>query len=73
MKNKELSNLGIKELKEILIKERDNLAKLKLSHAVSPIENPKKITYTRKKIARILTNMKFHPGKQLVIQLFLFL
>jgi len=59
MKNKELSNLGIKELKEILIKERDNLAKLKLSHAVSPIENPKKITYTRKKIARILTNMKF--------------
>ena len=51
MKNKELSNLGIKELKEILIKERDNLAKLKLSHAVSPIENPKKITYTRKKIA----------------------
>jgi len=58
MKNKELSNLGIKELKDLLIKEKDSLAKLRLSHAVSPIENPKKITYTRKKIARILTNMK---------------
>lgn len=58
MKNKELSNLGIKELKDLLLKEKDTLAKLKLSHAVSPIENPKKITYIRKKIARILTNMK---------------
>ena len=58
MKNKELNNLGFKELDNLLIKERDNLAKLKLSHAVSPIENPKKITYSRKKIARILTNIK---------------
>ena len=67
MKNKELSNLGIKELKDLLIKEKDSLAKLRLSHAVSPIENPKKITYTRKKIARILTNMKV---KEIVNYLF---
>ena len=58
MKNKELSNLGIKELKDLLIKEKDSLSKLRLMHAGAPIENPKKITYTRKKIARILTNMK---------------
>ena len=58
MKNKELQKLGIKELKELLIKEKNSLVKLKLSHSVSPIENPKKITYTRKKIARILTSIK---------------
>ena len=58
MKNKELKNMGIKELGDLLIKEKDNLLKLKLSHAVSPIENPKKITHTRKKIAQILTNIK---------------
>ena len=34
MKNKELSNLGIKELKDLLLKEKDTLAKLKLSHAM---------------------------------------
>ena len=67
MKNKELNNLGIKELIEILNKERDNLVKMKLGHSVSPIENPKKITYTRKIIARILTHIKLKEGKDIKV------
>ena len=43
------------ELKDLLIAERDKLKKMKMSHAVSPLENPMQIKYARKTIARIMT------------------
>ena len=46
-----------KELLEMLISEKEKLSKMKMSHEVSPLENPKLITSTRKVVARIRTEL----------------
>ena len=45
------------ELLEMLTSEKEKLAKMKMSHEISPLENPKLITFTRKVIARIKTEI----------------
>ena len=45
------------ELLDILVSEKEKLAKMKMNHEVSPLENPKLITVTRKVIARIMTEL----------------
>jgi large subunit ribosomal protein L29 len=55
MKSSELSTLSVEELNQRLLSERENLQKQKFAHAISPIENPMKISKTKKTIARILT------------------
>mgnify|MGYP001189386554 CR=1 FL=1 len=45
------------ELLEMLETEKDKLAKMKMSHEVSPLENPKSLTHKRKVIARIKTEL----------------
>ena len=57
MKDTILTEMPINELKDLLISEKERLAKLKMSHAVSPLENPLSIKYSRKKIARIMTEL----------------
>jgi len=53
-KIKELTN---KELHSVLRDERLQLQKLKFSHAVSQIENPGKITFSRRLVAKYLTEI----------------
>jgi large subunit ribosomal protein L29 len=55
MKASEIREMTIKEISEKLEQQRSELSKLKLSHAVSPIEHPAKLRDTRKNIARLLT------------------
>ncbi len=50
-----LKKLSLKELKEKKIENQNNFRKIRLSHAVSPIENPIKIKLVRRMIARINT------------------
>jgi large subunit ribosomal protein L29 len=50
--------MSTSELKERLVEERKQLTKLKLNHAVSPLENPLKIKAYRKTVARILTELQ---------------
>tara|TARA_B100000965_G_C19574538_1_gene750709 strand:+ start:1238 stop:1435 length:198 start_codon:yes stop_codon:yes gene_type:complete len=57
MKDKVLTELPINELEDLLVSEKDRLDKLRMSHAVSPLENPLSIKYSRKKIARIMTEL----------------
>tara|TARA_B110000444_G_C18541986_1_gene456146 strand:- start:345 stop:548 length:204 start_codon:yes stop_codon:yes gene_type:complete len=45
------------ELLEMLSSEKEKFSKMKMSHEVSPLENPKLITLTRKVIARIKTEL----------------
>ena len=45
------------ELLDILASEKEKLSKMKMSHEVSPLENPKLITVTRKVIAIIMTEL----------------
>ncbi len=46
------------ELIERLEEERKQLTKLKLNHAVSPLENPNKIKSFRRTIARLKTELR---------------
>jgi large subunit ribosomal protein L29 len=55
MKNSELRSLTIEELNRKLFAEKEGLVKLGFAHAISPIENPMKISQSRRLIARIKT------------------
>ena len=52
-----LTEMPINELNDLLESEKERLVKLKMSHAVSPLENPLSIKFARKKVARIMTEL----------------
>jgi large subunit ribosomal protein L29 len=58
MKQQVVAELSTPELKERLIEEKLQLSKLKLNHAISPIENPNKIKEQRKTNARLITEIR---------------
>ena len=58
MKTAEIKKLIDKEIVERLEGEKANLAKLKLNHAISPLDNPSQIRETRKTIARLETELR---------------
>ena len=57
MKASVLKEMIDNELEDLLHEERLNLMKMKMSHSVSPLENPNLISQTRKMIARIMTEL----------------
>jgi large subunit ribosomal protein L29 len=57
MKQEVIRELSTAELIERLDEERKQLIKLKLNHAVSPLENPNKIKNYRRTIARMVTEL----------------
>ena len=58
MKQEVIKELSSKELIERLDEETKQLVKLKLNHAVSPLENPNKIKSYRKAVARLQTELR---------------
>jgi large subunit ribosomal protein L29 len=58
MEQKVIRELTTGEIIERLDEEKRQLTKLKLNHAVSPLENPNKIKIYRKTIARLETELK---------------
>lgn len=58
MKMSEIKELSLQELRERLDNEKATLVRMKLNHAISPLDNPIKIKYTRKNIARLETEMR---------------
>jgi large subunit ribosomal protein L29 len=58
MKTSEIKELTIKEIVEKLQVEKENLVRLKLNHAVSPLDNPMKIQISKKNIARLRTVLR---------------
>lgn len=57
MKKEDIKELTTDELRMRLSEEKTQYAKLKMNHAISPIENPLKIRVTRKGIAMIHTEL----------------
>mgnify|MGYP001110071378 CR=1 FL=1 len=53
-----IRELSTADLIERLEEERKQLVKLKLNHAVSPLENPNKIKTYRRTIARLETEIR---------------
>lgn len=54
----EIKELTVAEIKERLETARTDLSRMKLTHAVSPVENSNTIKNTRRGIARMLTVLR---------------
>ena len=63
MKSAEIKDLSTKDLAERIETEKAQLAKLKVQHAVSPVENPSIIKKNRRDIARMLTILRKKNAK----------
>jgi len=64
MEQEVISELSTADLIERLEDESKQLIRLKLNHAVSPLENPNKIKVYRKTIARIKTELRKRELKE---------
>ncbi|MBU3928920.1 MAG: 50S ribosomal protein L29 [Bacteroidetes bacterium] len=58
MKQEVVKELSTVDIIERLEEERKRLTRLKLNHAVSPLENPNDIKANRKAIARLETELR---------------
>ncbi len=58
MKTSEIKELTTKELVEKIQLEKENLVRLRMNHAVSPLENPLKLKEARKNVARLKTILR---------------
>ncbi|MDD2635418.1 MAG: 50S ribosomal protein L29 [Bacteroidales bacterium] len=58
MENKEIIGLTTKEIVERIYSEKQNLTKLRMNHAVSPLENPQRLKEVRRVIARLKTELR---------------
>jgi large subunit ribosomal protein L29 len=58
MKSSEIKELTIQELLERLESEETLMVRMKMNHAVSPLDNPNKIVETRRNIARLKTEVR---------------
>ncbi|HOP03460.1 MAG TPA: 50S ribosomal protein L29 [Tenuifilaceae bacterium] len=55
MKTSEIKELNNKEIEERIDSLESQLIKLKMNHAISPLDNPMKIKETRRTVARLKT------------------
>ncbi|MCF6169370.1 MAG: 50S ribosomal protein L29 [Bacteroidales bacterium] len=58
MKQEVITELSTADIKDRLEEERKHLVKLRMNHAVSPLENPHQITENKKTIARLETELR---------------
>ena len=64
MKQKEVIEMSIDELNEKLTSLKKELSEMKMTHAVSPIENPLQIRNIRRTIARINSELSKRNQEQ---------
>lgn len=57
MKNSEIKELTTQEIAEKIEAEKSALTRMKLNHAISPLENPLQIKDARRNIARLMTEL----------------
>lgn len=58
MKKEEIKELSIQELRAQIEASEKAYRELKVAHAISPVDNPSKITKDRKEIARLKTVLR---------------
>jgi len=58
MKNSEIKELTTAEIIEKISVTQEELIRMKLNHSVNPLENPMKIRFTRKDVARLNTELR---------------
>ena len=55
MKSQEIIELSVKDLRERIESEKANLLRMKMNHAISPLDDLSQIKKARRNIARMLT------------------
>ena len=58
MKNSEIIELTTAEIIEKISIVKEELVRMRLNHSVNPLENPMKLRFTRKDIARLNTELR---------------
>ena len=58
MKNSEIKELTTAEIIEKISVTKEELVRMKLNHTVNPLENPMRIRFTRKDVARLMTELR---------------
>ena len=58
MKTTEIRELNNQEILERLDAEKEQLVRLKMNHAISPLDNPLQIKEVRRTIARLATELR---------------
>ena len=58
MKASVIIEMTTEEIKDKLVEDAEMVSKLKLSHAVSPLENPMQLKARRQVVARLKTELK---------------
>ena len=58
MKKEEIKELSLKELRDQIEVAEKAYRELKVAHAISPVDNPAKITRDRREIARMKTILR---------------
>ncbi len=58
MKTSEIKELNNQEILERLDAQKEQLVRLKLNHAISPLDNPLQIKEVRRTIARLATELR---------------
>ena len=58
MKTREIKELNNKEIQERMDVENEHLVRLKLNHAISPLDNPLQIKVVRRTLARLATVLR---------------
>jgi large subunit ribosomal protein L29 len=58
MKASEVRELSTPDLIERIDSEKNMLLRMKLNHAITPLDNPRKLKETKVTIARLLTEMR---------------
>ncbi len=58
MKTAEIKELSTSDLLERIDTERTLLVRMKLNHAITPLDNPQKVKQVKLTIARLLTELR---------------
>ena len=58
MKTREIKELTTAEIQDRFVAEKENLTRMTLNHAISPLDNPALIRETRRTIARLATELR---------------
>ena len=64
MKTSEIRELSTPDLIERIDTERTMLVRMRLNHAITPLDNPQKIKQTKITIARLVTELRARELKE---------
>jgi large subunit ribosomal protein L29 len=64
MKISEIRELSMPDLIERIDTEKTMLVRMKMNHAITPLDNPQKLKQTKLTLARLLTELRARESKE---------